>query len=199
LHVKLKKDYFQSKINEAGKDSKMLWSTLRKVLPNKTDLSCINSIVDNGELLNNPEDIANSFNSYFANIGASLASVFPPTDKDQDDSAKPANRFRFSNVSADEIYKQLSRMPSGKATGLDDISPRLLKAGARHISQPIAYIMNLGLQRGVVPDKWKQSRVTPIFKDGDRSATCNYRPISVIPAIMKVYESVIHQQFYKYI
>ncbi len=90
-------------------------------------------------------------------------------------------------------------MPTGKATGLDDISPRLLKAGARHISQPIAHIMNLGLQLGIVPDKWKQSRVTPIFKDGDRSATSNYRPISVIPVIMKVYESVIHHQLYDHL
>ena len=55
------------------------------------------------------------------------------------------------------------------------------------------------LRLGIVPERWNHSRVTPIFKDGDRSASCNYRPISVIPAIMKVYESLIHHQLYNHL
>ena len=96
----------------------------------------------------------------------------------------------------DEVYKQLMKMPTGKATGLDDISPRLLKAGALVIAGPLTSTMNMS---GVVPAKWKQSRVTPILKEGDRFETSNYRPISVIPAIMKVFERLIHDQLYDYL
>ena len=90
-------------------------------------------------------------------------------------------------------------MPTGKATGLDDISPRLLKAGAPVIAGPLASIMNMSIRSGVVPAKWKQSRVTPIFKEGDRFETSNYGPISVIPAIMRVFERLIHDQLYDYL
>ena len=60
--------------------------------------------------------------------------------------------------------------------------------------------MNMSIRSGVVPAKWKQSRVTPIFKEGlKRFETSNYRPISVIPAIMKVFERLIHDQLYDYL
>ena len=109
------------------------------------------------------------------------------------------HRFMFTDVTPDEVYKQLSKMPSGKATGLDDLSPRLLKAAASVIAGPVSGIMNMSNRSGVVPAKWKQSRVTPIFKDGNRFETSNYRPISVIPAIMKIFERLIHNQLYEYL
>ena len=61
------------------------------------------------------------------------------------------------------------------------------------------FIVIPDLCSGVVPAKWKQSRVTPIFKEGDRFETSNYHPISVIPAIMKVFERLIHDQLYDYL
>ena len=77
------------------------------------------------------------------------------------------------------------KIPTGNATGLDDISLRLLTALAPVIAgpRPLASMMNISIRSGVVPAKWKQRRVTPIFKEGDRFETSNYRPISVIPAI----------------
>ena len=53
------------------------------------------------------------------------------------------------------INMQLSHMPAGKATGLDDVSPRLLKVAACHVSQPLTHIMNLGPRLGIVPERWK--------------------------------------------
>ena len=88
------------------------------------------------------------------------------------------------------------KMPTGKATGLDDISPRLLKTGASVIAGPLASIMNMSIRTGVVPAKWKQSRET---LEGNRFENSNYRPISVNPAIMKVFERLFHDQLYDYL
>ena len=85
----------------------------------------------------------------------------PSFDECEVDSTKSISRFRFIEITTEDIYKQLSRMPAGKATGLDDVSPRLLKAAACRISQPLTHIMNLGLRLGIV--RWKHSRVTPFF------------------------------------
>ena len=51
---------------------------------------------------------------------------------------------------------------------------------------------------GMFPDAFKVSKVTPIFKKGDCSLMSNYRPISLLPTISKIFERVIHDQMYEY-
>ena len=202
LACKLKRDHFTNKIDEAGKDVGKFWSTLKEIIPNKKQQNGITGVNSNGEIVTSHKDIANCFNSYFSTVGQKLADVFDDdadVDADENLDGPAPHRFMFTEVTPDEVYKQLMKMPTGKATGLDDISPRLLKAGAPVIAGPLASIMNMSIRSGVVPAKWKQSRVTPIFKEGDRFETSNYRPISVIPAIMKVFERLIHDQLYDYL
>ena len=48
--------------------------------------------------------------------------------------------------------------------------------------------------KGKIPQSWKNAKVTPIFKAGDPTDVSNYRTISVIPVIMKVFERIVHNQ-----
>ena len=59
--------------------------------------------------------------------------------------------------------------------------------------------MNLSLFTGSVPSAWKLSRVSPIFKEGDRQDINNYRPISVLPICMKIFEKLVHKQLSHYL
>ena len=86
------------------------------MLPNKTDQSAIDSMVNDNNVVTDSKDIANLFNSYFANIGESLASAFDESDKCEVDSTKSTSRFRFGEITPE--HKQLSRMPAGKTTAL---------------------------------------------------------------------------------
>ena len=54
------------------------------------------------------------------------------------------------------------------------------------------------LTTGIFPDKLKIAKVIPLFKKGDKSIFSNYRPISLLPSISKLFEKVIYQQLYKY-
>ena len=60
---------------------------------------------------------------------------------------------------------------------------------------PIAYIINLSLITGVVPDDLKSARVVPLFKKSDKTETGNYRPVSILNIVSKVLERVIYDQF----
>jgi hypothetical protein len=62
--------------------------------------------------------------------------------------------FRFMEVTTDQVNEQLSNIPTGKVTGLDDISPIGFRKLVPLYISAIAYIMNLGLRSGVVPTKW---------------------------------------------
>lgn len=58
---------------------------------------------------------------------------------------------------------------------------------------------SLYLTSGIFPDDRKCARVTPLFKQGERSDLNNYRPISVIPVIAKVFESIVYDQLYSFL
>ena len=73
----------------------------------------------------------------------------------------------------------------------------------KHISprvfEPMKYIFNLSIVKGIFPDQLKISKVTPLFKKGDNALMDNYRHISVLPCFSKVLERIIYNRLYSFI
>ena len=67
------------------------------------------------------------------------------------------------------------------------------------MSSTLAYILNPSILQSTFPTEWKVARVTPIYKNGTRSLPENYRPISVLPAVSKLMERFIYDEFYDYL
>ena len=82
--------------------------------------------------------------------------------------------------------------------GYDGISTEYLKLINKDISKCLTLIINQSLNSGIFPDKLKIAKVTPIYKKGDKQIISNYRPISVLPVISKIFETVIHEQLSEY-
>jgi len=102
-------------------------------------------------------------------------------------------------VEAEDIEKILRCSKVNKATGLDGLSPRLLRLTAPALAKSLATIFNASLERGEVPSEWKVANVSPVFKAGDKGSMRNYRPLSVLPTIAKVFEKLVHLQLYAYL
>ena len=62
-----------------------------------------------------------------------------------------------------------------------------------------AHIINMSLSSGIVPTKWKIAKVIPLYKSGPKSDIGNYRPISILPVLSKVLESLVHQKLISYL
>ena len=82
------------------------------------------------------------------------------------------------------MIKLLKAIDVGKATGLDKNS---LKIAADVVSPSLTGILHQSILTGIFPCDWKLAKVSPIFKNGSKSDLNNYRPISVIPAVAKIF------------
>ena len=78
--------------------------------------------------------------------------------------------FSFSPIEQKTAEKHIKHLKNGKATGLDGIGSRLLKAGSPVVSIYLNIIFNASASNGYVPKCWKLKRVSPIHK-GDEKLT----------------------------
>ena len=82
---------------------------------------------------------------------------------------------------------------------MDKIPCKLLKIAADIVAPSLTSILNQSISVGIFPIDWKLARVSPVFKKGKKSDLNNYRPISVIPIVAKIFEQIIYNQLYKYL
>jgi hypothetical protein len=113
---------------------------------------------------------------------------------------KPTDKsFSLQAPQVDTVYQPQSGIDERKSEGLDNkdnIPNKLLKIAATVIAPALTGIFGASIRTGIFPYEWKASRVTPIFKSGTKSDPGNYRPISVIPCVAKIYEKIIFDQLY---
>ena len=97
-------------------------------------------------------------------------------------------------ITIEQLKTKLCKLNPNKATGPDNIPPRLLKELAEVLSEPISIIMNKSLQEGRLPTIWKKAHVVPIFKKGKKNIAGNYRPVSLTSVTCKVMEGLVREK-----
>jgi len=63
----------------------------------------------------------------------------------------------------------------------------------------VTHLINLSINSGVVPSEWKQAKVVPLFKSGNKDDLDNYRPISILPILSKILEKAVFHQLHSYL
>ena len=99
----------------------------------------------------------------------------------------------------EELKSILSSLNPKKSTGLDGISPKLIKLAAEVLAPSLLQMINISLHTGVFPDVLKIARVFPIHKGGPKENPSNYRPISILPIISKIIEKHVTKHLPAYL
>ena len=107
--------------------------------------------------------------------------------------------FYFTKVNEVEVFLLLESIKTNKSFGIDKVHPLLLSSAVLEIFRPLTHIINFTLKQGILPDSLKTAKVFPIFKQGSCSSCDNYRPISVLSALIKVLERCILNQLLFYL
>ena len=106
--------------------------------------------------------------------------------------------FYINPATENEIAKIISNL-NDSASGWGNLSPAIIKTIKQHIKQPITHICNLSFTNGYFPCEMKLAKVIPIFKNGDKHLFQNYRPVSVLPCLSKIFERLIYNRLVTFI
>lgn len=191
------------------KDTKSIWQHLRSV-NNKskvTTSSLPNELNIDNERITDSQDIAGKLNEYFTSVAKRLnqdditSTSIDFTKLQHFISTKvPENTyFKIPSITTQQVSSFIQNLDSSKATGLDGIGPRLLKMVNNIISPSIAALINKSLNVGKFPKQLKIAKVFPIFKSGSKSDPSNYRPISILPTISKIFEKHVNKHLMGYL
>ena len=196
-----RKRYCINRIREAVNKSKIMWQIINGTLnsPKKKSSSRISQVKDgNGNTVQNPTEIANSFNKFFVNIGKNMSSKIPNVENNIE-SPRVMQSFALTETTSSEVEILIESMNLHKSTREDDIPIKIFKMCKTIISPYLAFIFNMCVMQGVYPNLMKTAKVVPIYKKGDKEECSNYRPISLLLHSNKIFEKLIHCRLYKFL
>ena len=179
---------------------KQTWKIIKETLNRSKRDALPNRFLVGGQYIDDPKEIANAFNSYFINIGPSVASHIV-TDVSYKDylSENHTTTIKMKFVKEEAVDSIINKLKNKTSRGIDGISNQILKIAKAELLRPITFLVNQMIHTGTYPQQLKIAKVTPIFKANDKEQFSNYRPISLLPSISKIFESVIYQQLMKYL
>jgi hypothetical protein len=206
-----KLSYYRTKFNSFN-SSQDMWKFLKTTLgqeskANEENITLKTPSHHGDTKITNCVLVANAFNNYFSTVGENLASkldLAPGYNSSDIESPYPDlssidDEFCFTLLSAEQVFIQLTSLNIKKATGLDLIPAWLLKQCSNTLANPITQIFNASLKAGIVPAAFKQAKVKPLFKKGDRQSVNYYRPISILPVISIILEKLVNEQIICYL
>ena len=190
LKRKLKKAYYTDKIQKYDGDSKKIWTVLKEVTHTKNNNTKIEP-----EFLN--QELTNKFNKFFATVGSEIQKKLKIAD------AKPINkgaqRFQWKDETEDTVMKLIDRIRTDVAVGNDDISARLIKDTKQTIAKSLTQLINLTYKTSTFPNCMKNAIVKPVHKKDCTEDPSNYRPLSILPIVSKIFERSATNQLVQYL
>ena len=123
---------------------------------------------------------------FFATVGKAVQQKLKINIKEPD--LNKEGQFKFVNVTEKEVLKLIQRIRPDVATGYDEMSPRLIKAATPAILKDLKDMINLSYETKTFPNALKRANVKILHKSDDNNDPAQYRPISILTTISKIFE-----------
>ena len=190
-----KRNYYINSFNSCQNNIKKTWGLIKQLLSKKSKDNKIRNIVVNNANISNNLQIAEHFNNYFADIAQTLNNQVPTTNEDPYHTVTNNNvsSIFFYPVTAMEVENIISNLKN-TASNLNEIPVKFLKNLSTILSEPISNLVNASFSSGVFPECLKCAKIVPIYKKGDPKDISNYRPISLLPTLSKIFERCISRR-----
>ena len=201
-----KSSYFKHFINTNELSTKKLWKKLSPYIsPNKKSTLVASAILKNTSN-NNDLDLASAFCNYFStllikfNFLTLTSCLSYITNYISECGFGRDIGLTIRHFTEDEVTKGLKSLVPNSGVGEVGIESIVFVECAEELTKQITYLFNLILTSGIYPDDWKCAHIIPIYKGkGSKTDLENYRPISILSPVSKLFEKLLAAQIYSYL
>lgn len=189
-------------ISNSDNRSKAVWTVVKSelgILNRKSrdfpDLCVGDKPLKEGQL------IADFFNDQFANVSKVIKCQpcpYTATELVKKVNINIQDNFKFKHVTIDQVKKTILSLKNKKSVGWDEIPVEIVKKTAGSISIPLCYLINQCFDEGIYPCQLKNAELKPLFKKGSVEDPGNYRPVSILPTLSKIFEKIAYDQIYSF-
>ena len=202
-------------------DNKKFWCTVNPSFSDKAKNSQNIILIEKDKIISDKQEIVDAFSTFFSNVVKKLEIpdvTFNLTDTDHildpthkainkyrnhpsiikiGENIKPDNIFEFNCVPPYIVLAAVKHLDPSKTTSFMSIP--ILKENMDICLHILTKLINCSMINSKFPIDLKMADVSPVFKKGDACNKENYRPVSLLPTVSKIYENILATQINDYI
>ena len=222
LFKKEKRKYYENLEPKLIIDNKIFWKTVKPLFSESQKDSRNIVLIEKENIISNNKNVANIMNDFFSravenlNIDGYHTEEFlvnPNMDGVSNSIVKYQHHlsiikikesitnkdiFSFSKANLGEIKKQIHSLNISKPTTLNNIPAKILALTNDICSPLITEIYNKSIDKCNYPKALKMADITPAHKKAETTNKGNYRPVSILPSISKIFEGNMYEDIYMY-
>ena len=198
---KAEKKHYADILTLSKNNIRKTWQILKNIINKHKKSKCQDKFkLSDGSMTSDKQTISTKFNDFFVNIGPTLARAIPDQNITPDKylTDRVTNTIFLSPVSLEEITKLVLSLKES-APGHDQIPAQLLKGSINIIGESLTHVCNLSLLQGVFPSELKLANVLPLYKNDDSQLFNNYRPVSLLCILSKVFEKIMYSRLEQFL
>ena len=221
LLKKEKRKYYNNLNPKIFKDNKTFWQRVKPLFSDKQKgIQSDIIIVENGETISDKKRVAEKLNNFFIEavdkldikpylihnnrISKNTQDIIDkyenhPSIKMIKENIKDENKFSFQDTTKEDLQLQIKNLDTKKAMVENDIPTKILLKTNDIVSNHLSNFFNQSKKQQHYPTMLKIADVTPLHKKDEKTLTKNYRPVSLIPVVSKLYERNMYNQINEYI
>ena len=209
-----KKEFFNNLNVKYITENKLFWKTVKPTFTDKTLKDERITLVENNKVVSDESKLVEIFGKYFGNIVQNLriagltnissdnetVTIRKAIEKYQNypsikviwENIDTTKNVSFDLINPECISKIINNLDTSKASQQGDIPTKIIKDNKDIFSYFIFASFNNAVNKGVLPDVLKHADIKPIYKKESRNEKENYRPVSILPNLSKMFERCMY-------